>query len=47
MMGNKTLIDNGQEDIKMTNLMNKRRTEGDNKKLAVSAIASKRGERGA
>jgi hypothetical protein len=47
MMKNKILIDNGQEETQKTNLMYKRGTEKDEKRLAVSAITSKRGERGA
>ena len=47
MMNNKILIDNGQEETQKTNLMYKQRTKKDAKRLAVSAIASKRGERGA
>ena len=43
----KNLIDNGQMDIKTNYLMCKRGTEEDAEKLAVSAIASRRGERGA
>ena len=45
-MYNKKLIDDGQEEIQ-TSLLYKRGTEEDAKRLAVSAIASKRGERGA
>jgi hypothetical protein len=47
MMSNMNLIDDGQEETQKTCLMNKRGTEEDAKRLAVSAIASKRGERGA
>jgi hypothetical protein len=43
----KHLIDNGQDDIKMNDLMNNRGDEEDARKLAVSAIASRRGEKGA
>jgi hypothetical protein len=46
-LNNKNLIDNGQDDIKMNNLMYKRGAEEDARKLAVSAIASRRGEKGA
>ena len=46
-MNDKNLIDNGQEDIQKNNLMYKRGTEEDAKRLAVSAIASRRGEKGA
>jgi hypothetical protein len=46
-LNNKTIIDNGQEDIKENNLMYKKGTEEDAEKLAVSAIASRRGEKGA
>ena len=47
MMNNKILFDNGQEETQKTNLMYEQRTKKDAKRLAVSAIASKRGERGA
>ena len=46
MMGNKDLIEDGQDTIKKTNLVYKRGTKGDAKRLAVSAIASKGGRRG-
>ena len=46
-LNDKNLIDNGQEDIKNNILMYKRKTEEDAEKLAVSAIASRRGEKGA
>jgi hypothetical protein len=47
MMNNKILFDNGQEETQKTNLMYEQRTKKDDKRLAVPAIASKRGERGA
>ena len=47
MMSYKNLINDGQEDIQKTNLMYKRGTKKDTKRLVVSAITSKRGERGA
>ena len=47
MMNNTNLIDNDQDDVQKTNLMYKRGTKDDATRLAVSAIASKRGERGA
>jgi hypothetical protein len=43
----KNLIDNGQDDIKMNDLMYNRGDEEDARKLAVSAIASRRGQKGA
>jgi hypothetical protein len=43
----KNLIDNGQDDINMNDLMYNRGDEEDARKLAVSAIASRRGEKGA
>jgi hypothetical protein len=47
MMGNKDLIEDGQDNIQKTNLVYKRGTKEDAKRLAVSAIASERGEKGA
>ena len=47
MMNNKILFDNGQEETQKTNLMYEQRTKKDAKRLAVSAIASRRGEKGA
>ena len=47
MMNNMNLFDDDQEGIKKTDLMYKRGTRGDAKRLAVSAIASRRGEKGA
>jgi hypothetical protein len=46
MMGNMNLIDEGQQEIQKTCVLTKRGNKEDAKRLAVSAIASRRGERG-
>ena len=47
MKKNKILFDNGQEGTQQTNLVYKRGAKEESKRLAVSAIASWRGEKGA